>query len=63
MLSEGSMSEARGYEEMLDRLVLQDIERKAFERAACIVESLQGNPTYSQAWRLAARAIRCAKPS
>lgn len=46
----------------LGQLQREDIERKAFEKAACITESLQGNPTYTQAWRLAARAIRCAKP-
>jgi hypothetical protein len=38
------------------------IERTALEMAALIVEDLQGNPTYMQAWRLAARAIRRAKP-
>lgn len=40
----------------------ENIERKTLEKAALIIESLEGNPTYSQAWRLAARAIRRAKP-
>ena len=67
MLSEGGMT-------MLDhtpdavsfttitKLEREDIERRALERAARIVESLEGNPTYTQARRLAARAIRRAKP-
>lgn len=46
-----------------EQLAREDIERRALEKAACITESLQGNPTYSQAWRLAARAIRGAKPN
>lgn len=44
------------------KLQREDIERKALERAACIIERLEGNQTYTQAWRLAARAIRRAKP-
>jgi len=46
----------------ITKLEREDIERRALERAAKIVESLGGNPTYSQAWRIAARAIRKAKP-
>ena len=46
----------------ITKLEREDIERKALERAAKIVEGLEGNPTYSQAWRLAARAIRRSKP-
>lgn len=45
----------------ITQLERESIERKTFERAAEIVERLQGNPTYTQAWRLAARAIRRAK--
>lgn len=48
---------------LIDELQRADIERKTLERAALIVEKLQGNPTYAQAWRLAARAIRAAKPA
>jgi len=46
----------------ITKLEREDIERRALERAAKIVESLEGNPTYAQAWRLAARAIRRSKP-
>lgn len=46
----------------IGQLERDDIERKTFERAAKIIESLEGNPTYTQAWRLAARAVRRAKP-
>lgn len=45
-----------------ERLLIDNAVRQALENAARIVESLQGNQTYSQAWRLAARAIRRAKP-
>jgi hypothetical protein len=44
---------------MLDH---EPAERRTLEKAAKIIEGLEGNPTYSQAWRLAARAIRRAKP-
>jgi len=46
----------------ITKLEREDIERRTLEKAAKIVEGLGGNPTYSQAWRLAARAIRKAKP-
>jgi len=46
----------------ITQLERENVERKALERAAQIVERLEGNQTYSQAWRLAARAIRRAKP-
>ena len=46
----------------ITQLERENIERKTLERAAKIVEGLEGNPTYSQAWRLAARAIRRSKP-
>ena len=46
----------------ITKLEREDIERKTLERAAKIVEALDGNPTYTQAWRLAARSIRRAKP-
>ena len=46
----------------ISQLERENIERKVLERAAQIVEGLNGNPTYTQAWRLAARAIRRAKP-
>jgi hypothetical protein len=46
----------------ITKLEREDIERKALEKAARIIEGLEGNPTYSQAWRLAARAIRRSKP-
>jgi hypothetical protein len=46
----------------INQLERDDVERKALERAAKIIESLEGNPTYTQAWRLAARAVRRAKP-
>lgn len=46
----------------ITKLERENIERVALEMAALIVEGLQGNPTYAQAWRLAARAIRRAKP-
>lgn len=46
----------------ITQLERDNIERTALEMAALIVEGLQGNPTYAQAWRLAARAIRRAKP-
>lgn len=48
---------ARSPEEVL-RL---SIERLVLERAACSIERLTGNPTYVQAWRLAARAVRALK--
>lgn len=46
----------------ITKLEREDIERRTLEKAAKIIESLDGNPTYTQAWRLAARAIRRAKP-
>lgn len=46
----------------ITQLERENIERKTLERAAEIVEGLTGNPVYAQAWRLAARAIRKAKP-
>ncbi len=46
----------------ITQLERENIERKTLEKAAKIVEGLEGNPTYSQAWRLAARAIRRSKP-
>lgn len=46
----------------ITQLEREAIERKTLERAAEIVERLTGNAVYSQAWRLAARAIREAKP-
>lgn len=46
----------------ITKLERDDVERRTLEKAAKIIESLEGNPTYSQAWRLAARAIRRAKP-
>ena len=46
----------------ISQLEREDIERKTLERAAKIIEGLEGNPTYTQAWRLAARAVRRAKP-
>lgn len=46
----------------ISQIERDNIERVALEMAALIVEDLQGNPTYTQAWRLAARAIRRAKP-
>jgi len=46
----------------ITQLERENIERRALERAAQIIEGLQGNPTYTQAWRLAARAVRRAKP-
>ena len=46
----------------ITRLEREDIERVTLERAAKIIEGLEGNPTYTQAWRLAARAIRRSKP-
>ena len=42
-------------------LAREQIERQTLERAAVKIEGLAGNPTYSQAWRLAARAIRSLK--
>ena len=45
-----------------ERLLIENAVRQTLEKAACIVECLEGNPTYTQAWRLAARAIRRAKP-
>lgn len=46
----------------ITQLERENIERRALEKAAQIIEGLEGNPTYTQAWRLAARAIRRAKP-
>lgn len=46
----------------ITQLERENIERKTLERAAEIVEGLTGNAVYTQAWRLAARAIRKAKP-
>ena len=46
----------------ITQLERENIERRTLEKAAQIVEAQQGNPTYTQAWRLAARAIRQAKP-
>ena len=46
----------------ITKLEREDIERRTLEKAARIIEALGGNPTYTQAWRLAARAIRKAKP-
>lgn len=45
----------------ISQMERDNIERRTLERAAEIIEGLQGNPTYTQAWRLAARAIRRAK--
>ena len=46
----------------ITKLEREDIERRTLEKAALIIEHLEGNPTYTQAWRLAARAIRRSKP-
>lgn len=46
----------------ITKLERENIERVTLERAAKIIEGLEGNPTYTQAWRLAARAIRRSKP-
>ena len=46
----------------ITKIEREDIERRALEKAAKIIEVMQGNPTYTQAWRLAARAVRRSKP-
>lgn len=46
----------------ITKLERDDIERKTLEKAALIIEGLEGNAVYTQAWRLAARAIRRSKP-
>ena len=46
----------------ITKLEREDIERRTLEKAAKIIEHLEGNPTYTQAWRLAARAVRRSKP-
>lgn len=46
----------------LERIAEDHVARVTLERAAKAVESLEGNAVYTQAWRLAARAIRRMKP-
>ena len=41
-----------------DQLAREDLIRQTLEAAAKRIEKLDGNPTYKQAWRLAARSIR-----
>lgn len=45
-----------------ERLAAEDIERATLEAAALKIEALAGNPTYRQAWRIAARVVRSMKP-
>ena len=42
----------------LEQLAHEDLVRQILEAAAKRVESLDGNPTYQQAWKIAARSIR-----
>lgn len=45
-----------------EKLSVDNITRQVIEAAAKKIESMNGNPTYEQAWRLAVRAIRAMKP-
>jgi hypothetical protein len=41
-----------------EQLAREDLIRQTLEAAARRLECLTGNPTYQQAWRIAARSIR-----
>jgi hypothetical protein len=45
-----------------DQLLADSIMRQALEAAVRKIETLSGNPSYEQAWKIAVRAIRSLKP-
>lgn len=45
-------------EKPLEQLAKEDLIRQALEAAARRIEGLDGNQTYQQAWKIAARSIR-----
>jgi hypothetical protein len=42
----------------IEQLEREDLIRQTLEAAARRLEGLTGNPTYQQAWKIAARSIR-----